>query len=815
MRNERIDQFLKLNLFRPLRFKSLKAKLIYFFLAVSLIPLIFAGVFTFTQVRSELKDEAFKLETLRDLKAERAKDYFSGVEQDIRQVSQLDLANDAYRAFSPIISMVGLEEVRSMGFLGNPNLAETDTLNAYNLAHERYYDVFANIVQTRGYADLLLVSRMGDVVYSYAKQDDFATNLLDGPYSNTDLADLFRSLNEEAEMGEVRMTDFVSYSPAGNIPVSFMGTFLVDEETGTKGILIYKLPIDPIDHLIKENAASEGKNEICLVGKEMKICSTTGFIEESIVETPAIKSGWEEKPGIEAFEDQRGSVLSAYRPIEIAGAKWILLVEQTEAEAIRAANELSRLMLGVLALTTVAVIWLGLFVATRISRPIDRLTAMARQVTSGNLEVQAVVESEDEIGQLAQTFNAMTAQLRESIGTLEELLQERVADLALATEMGRRATVIRDLDELLPTILEFIRHRFDLYYVRVYLVDDVNQNLVLRAGTGAIEQGLRGRRPILPINDGTIVGRVVASGEAVLMSDTESSDVYQYNPLFPETRSQLAVPLLIEEGVIGVLDMQDNEVETFTPDNLTVFEAIAVQLAVSISSAQQWAVAQEAQRRAEEAIRQLTREAWSERLVSSKGSAGYVYDLSQIRALLPEAFSLSATPENGFSVPLVVQGQVIGYLSVEVAEGRGWSEDEQALLRAVAQQLAQKVENLRLFEATQQRASREQIARRIIDRVRASRNIEMALRTATEELSKALAVSRAVVDLRVEPQSEPVTIPADSERVDPEDVKVIGGATTAADGKSAEETMPFDLPSEPVTPPPAVPGDNEEFSSLK
>jgi hypothetical protein len=49
-----------------------------------------------------------------------------------------------------------------------------------------------------------------------------------------------------------------------------------------------------------------------------------------------------------------------------------------------------------------------------------------------------------------------------------------------------------------------------------------------------------------------------------------------------------------------------------------------------------------------------------------------------------------------------------------------------------------------------------------------------------------------------------------------EDVKVIGGATTAADGKSAEETMPFDLPSEPVTPPPpAVPGDNEEFSPLK
>jgi GAF domain-containing protein len=72
----------------------------------------------------------------------------------------------------------------------------------------------------------------------------------------------------------------------------------------------------------------------------------------------------------------------------------------------------------------------------------------------------------------------------------------------------------------------------------------------------------------------------------------------------------------------------------------------------------------------------------------------------------------------------------------------------------VAQQLAQKAETLRLFEDTQRQATREQIARQITDRIRASRNIEAALQTAAEELSKALGTAQAVIDLRVNPQHD-------------------------------------------------------------
>jgi GAF domain-containing protein/HAMP domain-containing protein len=420
-----------------------------------------------------------------------------------------------------------------------------------------------------------------------------------------------------------------------------------------------------------------------------------------------------------------------------------------------------------------AALGLGQFLA----RPIVRLTGVAQRVTAGDLEVQAVVESRDETGQLAEVFNQMTGQLRSFIGSLEDQVRERTAELALSMEVGQRAAAIRSLDELLPTITEYIRAQFNLYYTQVYFVDDLGQNLVLRVGTGSVGVQLLARRHQLPIGLGSIVGRVVAEGKSIVVPDTQNSEIYKANPLLPETRAELAVPLKVEGRVIGVLDMQANKANTFTENNLTVFEAMATQLAISIDSAQQWALAQEAQRKSEEAVRQLTRQGWAEGLASRRKSLGFTYDLSTI-APLPNYRQISdvgleitdgqleienpkstrggqSEIENRLAVPVVVQNEPIGQLAVEVPSQRTLSTDERGILAAVAQQLAQKAENLRLFEQTQQRAAREQIARQIADKVRSSRDIESALKIAAEELAKNLGVARAVVDLQVAPVDEP------------------------------------------------------------
>jgi len=230
------------------------------------------------------------------------------------------------------------------------------------------------------------------------------------------------------------------------------------------------------------------------------------------------------------------------------------------------------------------------------------------------------------------------------------------------------------------------------------------------------------------------VARVVAICKPIILSGEIDRNA------LPGIRSQLAVPLLVENRVIGVLDMHSTAANAFSEESLTVFEAMATQLAISIDGAQQWASSVAAHKRSEQALKLLTQQAWSEQLAAQEKELGYAYNLSKIEPLID-------SPEGDISLPLVVQNQPIGELTVKVSEGKKLSEDEQALLLAVSQQLAQKAENLRLFDQTQRRASREQLTREITDRMRAAPDVESILQTGLGELAQALGVSRTYVKL--------------------------------------------------------------------
>lgn len=446
--------------------------------------------------------------------------------------------------------------------------------------------------------------------------------------------------------------------------------------------------------------------------------------------------------------------------VRLRNKPWIVAFVQPQDVFLAPLQAQTRLTI----LLTVAVVIMVVLAATGLGRylagSIVRLTETARRISSGDLDARASVEAEDETGQLAAAFNVMTGRLQELIGSLEDQVQERTRELSLSIEVGQRAATMRNLSELLPTITEFIRERFNLYYTQIYFVDDVGENLILRAGTGEVGQALLARRHSLPIGGQSIGGQVAHSGQSIVVSDTAQSDIHQPNELLPETRSELAVPLLVEGRVLGVLDMQASQANTFTPDNLTAFEALGTQLASSIDSAQQWVLAQEAQQKAEEAVRRLTREGWADRLaVRPAGKLGFTYDLSHL-APLKESGPEPDGHSNTLSAAVLVQQETIGRLAVELPPGRKWTEEEHALLVTVAQQLGQKAETLRLFEITQQRAAREQIVRQITDKVRASRTIDSALKTAAEELARALGTARAVIDLNLDSVDEPAAVAA-------------------------------------------------------
>ena len=415
---------------------------------------------------------------------------------------------------------------------------------------------------------------------------------------------------------------------------------------------------------------------------------------------------------------------------------WIVVFVQAQSDFLAPVLVQSRFAVFLALAMSALVIGFAVIVSRILAQPITRLTSVAKEVAGGNLMASVEVHSRDEIGQLAQVFNGMTEQLNDLINSLEGEVQARTTDLTLSMRVGQRAASIRDIDSLLPTIVRFIRREFGFVNTRIFLVDDINENLILRALSGPNTWLPEDQRYSVPIDESTAVGDAALHKKLTVVSEP-SDDL-------DGAEEQLAIPLITEDRVIGVLDLETRKIGTFTKGSLIAFEAMATQLAIAIDGAQQWAAGQLARQRAEDLVRQLRQNAWAETLSTTNKSLGFTYDLSTISP------SVEVT-DNGLSVPLTLQNQTIGRLAVDTNRETELNVDDKAILSTVAQQLALKVENLRLFNQTQQRASREQVTRQISDKIRASRNIETALKVASEELSRVLNTNRAVVNLKVPP----------------------------------------------------------------
>lgn len=368
---------------------------------------------------------------------------------------------------------------------------------------------------------------------------------------------------------------------------------------------------------------------------------------------------------------------------------------------------LSAIILGVVAGAAV-------LVSQYLSGPIVRLTRIAERVASGELSARAELESEDEVGILAMTFNRMTSQLRETLQSLEHRVSERTRELALAGEVGRKISQERDLDRLLGEAVDMIQSSFSLYYTQLYLVDPSGRALILRSGFGEVGEELIRRGHRLPIAPGSINGLAALERRPIVVSDTLTSPYFRSNPLLPKTRSEMAVPLLVGDRLVGVLDMQSERPDTFRKDSLPAFEALAGQLAIAVENATLFREAEQARAELESQTRRLTRAGWKEYLdaIQRAEVIGFAYDRQEIYPISQPPTEIHS--KNALIFPLQISGGEIGELWLEKESEGDWSEDEVSLVNAVAAQAIRQIENIRLLtQAEKYREEAEQAVRRL------------------------------------------------------------------------------------------------------
>ncbi|HTX89900.1 MAG TPA: GAF domain-containing protein [Anaerolineales bacterium] len=374
---------------------------------------------------------------------------------------------------------------------------------------------------------------------------------------------------------------------------------------------------------------------------------------------------------------------------------------------------------------------------------------------------------------------------------LENRVEERTNDLNQATDDARRrssqleavskvATTIaqvEDINELLPTITRQISEHLGLYHVGIFLLDEKREYAVLMAANSEGGQRMLQHGHKLKVGQVGIVGFVSERGIPHISTDVGLDAIFFNNPSLPNTRSEMALPLIVGNQLIGVLDVQSEKTSAFVQQDIDVMSTLSNQVAVAIINAKRFSDTRQALSEARTLYNQYIRDAWQD---SSEGkpSVGYQYingiakpltkslDRSDISSALTSGRVVVKSDETPtLAIPLKVRDEIIGVLNVSSSTAnRQWGENEKALVQAVADRVALALENARLFEETTRRANRERTVSEITTQIRSATDPEVMLHTALEELKRALKAK----DIQVRPYSPPTNKKPDEQNVIPD-----------------------------------------------
>jgi signal transduction histidine kinase/HAMP domain-containing protein len=281
----------------------------------------------------------------------------------------------------------------------------------------------------------------------------------------------------------------------------------------------------------------------------------------------------------------------------------VLITEQAQDEVL---SPVYLTLTGSVAVTVAAVLLVIVmgtyFIERGIVRPVKDLSKTANQISSGELDKRVKISRDDEIGVMADSFNTMTDQLQDVIANLEDRVQLRTRDLQLAADVSKQVTTVLDIDALLSQIVEQVRETFGFYHVSVFVFDPEQQTLNLRAATGeAGRMMLKHGRTFKLHRDSGIVPLSASNRSHRLTNDTTLSREHVFNEFLAQTRAELALPMVVGDTLVGVLDLQSEQVDRFQDDDIQVLNTLAEQIAIAIRNAQLFEQVQDALSRAEQA----------------------------------------------------------------------------------------------------------------------------------------------------------------------------------------------------------------------
>ncbi len=320
-------------------------------------------------------------------------------------------------------------------------------------------------------------------------------------------------------------------------------------------------------------------------------------------------------------------------------------------------------------------------------------------------------------------------------------------------------------EETLQRIVQTIQEQFNYYFVGGYIVDEKKEYSVLKAAASKVNGPFLQHNSRIKLSDTSVVGYAFTRGELRLSPNIPEETNNNTIPLLPETKSELALPLLHNEEVIGIIDIQNDQYAAFSPSELKILKTYADQAAILYVKSRLNQQLAKAQGELENTYRQYTQKSWRSHLRQSKQRVAIRYrqDVLEKEALQPiEAVQAiaegkpvvvtdktspgSKRTSSTVTIPIKLRDQVIGAMHFKLDTNQ-LPDDWLILMETISDRLAVALENARLLEEIQTRANREHLVSEISTKIRSSPNVDQVLRTAVSEIGQKLGVSDVMIHL--------------------------------------------------------------------